>query len=288
MLAVRSHGVWNVMNLTNARKRFVTTTLALRSNGMWNIMNRTNARQRFIILTDQRSGSNHLGDLLDSHLSVRVAGEIFNPDHRHISRNHPLPDRFRDLRARDPIAYLKAFFTQPLDPSITHLGFRIFHDHARSRTERSERSIWTTLRRTKQLQVIHLKRRNLLRNLLSLKLAERSNEWERLESAPLVRYEPLRIEYEEVIAHFRARERSFARGSRFFRRHRKTEIFYEDLERDEERQLAVILRFLGLPPQPLTSSTRKQNQQSTRELIENHAELEARFRHTRWHEFFLD
>mgnify|MGYP002011852994 CR=1 FL=1 len=56
------------------------TTLALRAHGMWNIMNRTNGRQRFIILTDQRSGSNHLGDLLDSHLSVRVAGELFNPD----------------------------------------------------------------------------------------------------------------------------------------------------------------------------------------------------------------
>ena len=276
------------MNRTNARQRFIMTTLALRAHGMWNIMNRTNGRRRFIILTDQRSGSNHLGDLLDSHLSVRVAGELLNPDHQHISRNHPLPDRLRDLRARDPIAYLKAFFTQPLDPSITHLGFRIFHDHARSRTERSERSIWTTLRRTKELQVIHLKRRNLLRNLLSLKLAERSNEWERLEGTPPVRYEPLRIEFEEVIAHFRARERSFARGSRFFRRHRKTEIFYEDLERDETHQMAALLRFLGLPSQPLLSSTRKQNQQPTRELIENHAELEDRFRHTRWHEFFQD
>lgn len=276
------------MNGTNARQRFITTTLALRSRGMWNIMNWTNARQRFIILTDQRSGSNHLGDLLDSHLSIRVAGEIFNPNQQHISRNHPLPEHFRELRARDPIAFLKAFFTQPLDPSITHLGFRIFHDHARSRTERSERSIWTTLRRTKELQVIHLKRRNLLRNLLSLKLAERSNEWERLEGTPPVRYEPLRIEYEEVIAHFKARERSFSRGSRFFRRQRRIEIFYEDLERDEEQQIAALLSFLGLPLQPLVSSTRKQNQQPTQELIENHADLEERFRDTRWHEFFLD
>lgn len=246
-------------------------------------MNRTNARQRFIILTDQRSGSNHLGDLLDSHRSVRVAGELFNPDHQHISRNHPLPEGLRGMRARDPVAYLEAFFAQTLDPSITHLGFRIFHDHARSRTERS---IWTTLRRTKELQVIHLKRRNALRNLLSLKLAMRSSEWQRLEGSPPVRYEPLRIEFKEAIAHFRARERSFARGSRFFRRHQRTEIFYEDLERDEAHQMAALLRFLDLPPQSLTNRIRKQNHQRTEELITNYAELEARFRHTRWHEFF--
>ena len=248
-------------------------------------MNRTNTRQRFIILTDQRSGSNHLGDLLDSHRSVRVAGELFNPDHQHISRNHPLPEGLRDMRARDPVAYLEAYFAQPLDDSTTHLGFRLFHDHAR---HRPEKAIWTALRRMRNLRVIHLKRRNLLRNLLSLKLAMRSSHWQRMEGTPPVRYEPLRIEYKEAIAHIRTRERSFARGKRFFRRHRRAEILYEDLERDQESQLAAILRFLGLPPQPLTSSTRKQNQQSTRELIENHAELEARFRHTRWHEFFQD
>jgi hypothetical protein len=140
----------------------------------------------------------------------------------------------------------------------------------------------------RNLQVIHLQRRNILKNLLSLKLALRSSRWQRLEGAPPVRYEPLRIEFKEAIAHIRARERNFARGRRLFRRHQRTEIFYEDLERDEERQLEDLLRFLGLPPQPLTSSTRKQNQQPTQELIENYAELEARFRRTRWHEFFQE
>lgn len=248
-------------------------------------MNRTNQRSRFIILTDQRSGSNHLEELLNSHPAVKVAGELFNPDHDHNIRNNPLPEEHRALRRRDPIAYLEAFFEQPFEDSITHVGFRLFHDHARSRTERP---IWANLRRTKDLQVIHLKRRNILRNLLSLKLALMSSQWQRVEGTPPLRYEPVRIEYKEAIAHIRTRERSFARGRRFFRRHRRTEIIYEDLARDQERELATALRFLGLPPQPLTSGTRKQNLQPTRELIENYAELEARFRHTRWHEFFQD
>lgn len=248
-------------------------------------MNGMNARNRFIILTDQRSGSNHLAGLLDSHPSVRVAGELFNPDRHHLDRSHELVRALGDLRTRDPVAYLEAFYTQPLGDSTTHLGFRLFHDHAR---DRAEKRVWTALRRMRNLRVIHLQRRNILRNLLSLKLALRSSCWERLEGTPPVRYEPLRIEFKEAMAHIRARERSVARGRRFFRRQRTTEIFYEDLERDAERQLAVLLRFLGLPPKPLTSSTWKQNQQSTRELIENHAELEARFRRTRWHEFFLD
>ena len=248
-------------------------------------MNGMNERNRFIILTDQRSGSNHLAGLLDSHRSVRVAGELFNPDRHHLDRSHELVQGLGDLRSRDPVAYLEAFYTQPLDESTTHIGFRIFHDHAR---QRSEKGIWTALRRMRNLQVIHLKRGNILRNLLSLKLAERSSEWERLEGTPPVRYDPLRIEFKEAIAHIKARERSFSRASRFFRRHQRIEILYEDLEREEERTLEALLRFLGLAMQPLASSTLKQNQQSTRELIENHAELEDRFRHTRWHEFFQD
>jgi LPS sulfotransferase NodH len=248
-------------------------------------MNEMNDRNRFIILTDQRSGSNHLAGLLDSHRSVRVAGELFNPDRHHLDRSHELLEGLGDLRSRDPVAYLEAFYTQPLDDSTTHLGFRLFHDHAR---QRPEKAIWTALRRMRNLKVIHLQRRNILKNLLSLKLALRSSRWQRLEGTPPVRYEPLTLTFEEVVAHIKSRERSFARGSRFFRRHRRTEIFYEDLERDEERRLEALLRFLGLPSQPLVSSTRKQNQQPSWELIENHAELEDRFRHTRWHEFFQD
>ena len=248
-------------------------------------MNGMNDRNRFIILTDQRSGSNHLAGLLDSHRSVRVAGELFNPDRHHLDPGHELVEGLGDLRSQDPVAYLEAFYAQPLDDATTHLGFRLFHDHAR---QRPEKAIWTALRRMRNLQVIHLQRRNLLKNLLSLKLALRSSRWQRLEGEPPVRYEPLRIEFKEAVAHIRTRERNFAWGSRFFRRHQKTEIFYEDLERDEEHRLEDLLRFLGLPPQSLKSSTRKQNQQTTRELIENHAELEARFRHTRWHVFFED
>ena len=251
----------------------------------WPLMSGVNERNRFIILTDQRSGSNHLAGLLDSHRSVRVAGEIFNPDRHHLDPSHELVQGLVDLRGRNPVAYLEAFFTQPLDDSTTHLGFRIFHDHAR---DRAEKGVWTALRRMRNLQVIHLRRGNILRNLLSLKLATRSSEWERLEGTPPVRYEPLRIEFQEAISHIKTRERAFSRGTRFFRRHQRIEILYEDLDRDEERTLEGLLGFLGIVRQPLASSTLKQNRQSTRELIENHAELEERFRDTRWHGFFQD
>ena len=245
-------------------------------------MNRMIDRHRFIILTDQRSGSNYLGDLLDSHRSVRVAGEIFNPNYRHTAGDN-LAEGLVDLRRRDPIAYLEAFFTQPLDDSISHLGFRLFHDHARGK---GDKSIWTALRRMKGLLVVHLQRRNILRNLLSLKLAMRSRKWQRVDGEPAVRYEPVTLDFDEVVAHIEARERSVAEGNRFFRGHRIMDVFYEDLVRDETGQLNDLLRFLGLPPQSLTKKTLKQNHQRTEDLIENHAELAARFRHTRWHEFF--
>ena len=245
-------------------------------------MHCTNDKQNFIILTDQRTGSCHLEYLLDSHRTAKVAGELFNPDYRH-SAAEDLVQGFADLRREDPIAYLTKFFSQPFDDITTHLGFRLFYSHAR---KNREEAIWAHLQSMRNLKIIHLQRRNLLNNFLSLKLALNSKVWMRRKGQPVTSYPPTSLDAGECVEHFQSREHNIREANRFFRRNPKIDIFYEDLTSKGTEQMDAVLHFLGLEPQALTNKILKQNHQKTSELVSNYAQLKANFRHTKWQHFF--
>jgi LPS sulfotransferase NodH len=242
----------------------------------------TNNRQKFIILANQRSGSCHLEYLLDSHEAAKVAGELFNPDYR-LSAAEDLVQGFAALRREDPIAYIDKFFCQPFAEVTTHVGFRLFYDHGR---ENREEAIWAHLQSMTNLKVIHLQRRNLLSNFLSLKLALKSKIWMRRKGQSVTNYQSTSLDFGECVEYFQTREHNIQHSRHFFRRNPKIDIFYEDLASQERQQMACVLQFLRLKPQTLTNKILKQNHQKPSELISNYAQLKTSFRRTKWEHFF--
>ena len=138
------------------------------------------------------------------------------------------------------------------------------------------------------LRVIHLQRRNLLKNLLSLKLAEASSVWMRNKGEPALTYQPIVLDHHECVQHFESREKDIERFDQFFLRNSRIDIFYEDLVSREKQQLDRVLGFLGLRAQSLTSRIVKQNRQKLSALILNYSQLRKSFAHTRWADFFED
>ena len=247
-------------------------------------MHGTIDRQKFIILTEQRTGSCHLEYLLDSHEMAKVGGELFNPSYER-SAKEVLVQGFAHLRRDDPIGYLETFFSQPFSEPPTHIGFRLFYSHGRASRQQL---VWNSLQNMPDLKVIHLQRKNLLKNFLSLKLAEASSVWMRNKSDPALTYQPIVLDHGECVQHFKAREQNIERFDQFFLKKPRIDVFYEDLVNREKQQLDRVLKFLGLEAQSLTSRTGKQNTQELSELILNYSQLKKSFAHTMWVDFFED
>jgi LPS sulfotransferase NodH len=114
--------------------------------------------KEFIVLSRSRTGSNMLISFLNSHPHIQAEGEIF-----------------AKLGSKDPNDILSEVFAkQPL--YVKARGFKIFYYHPLDEKDKSN-ELWNALINMNNLQVIHLKRRNLLRTLVSRKIAILQDVW---------------------------------------------------------------------------------------------------------------
>jgi len=263
--------------------------------------------QRFMILGSARTGSNFLLSLLSSHPSIKTYGELFNLD--------KLPRENLIEALEDPVAYLRRRVYKPHGPGISAVGFKMFYDHlkkdyfdkpvqAADTSQRLQdkfdqfsefiesnydwdtlamrfRGAWDFLIEDVSLAVIHLKRRNALDTLISLKRAFATNEWWRLKSDSRPKF-AVHLDPEECSRYFHRMSDFQAAADTAFAAHPKIDLIYEDLAERQQDGLKVIFSLLEVPSLPLTTRMIKQNTAPARETVANYEQLKNHFRHTQW------
>jgi len=240
---------------------------------------------RFIVLAQQRTGTNHLLSLLGSHPDVAAFGEVFSSPRQiqfgmglavHFRSQLPPPDEKTLLEAReaDPVGFLKTHVFGTVTRAARAVGFKLFYDHCRTGREPE---VWSWLEQQKEIAVIHLRRRNILRTLLSKRLANATGVWHQTsgETPP----EPSAIPLQESdCREFFARSLLHERAADYrFRFHRVLPLWYEDLDERPDSASKAAQAFLGLPPQPSRSRLVKQAAGGLRARIENYDELKRAF-----------
>jgi len=223
--------------------------------------------KRFIVLARARTGSNMLMSILDSHPNIRAGKrEIFcRLEGRH----------YKDLLA-------KSFRKSPRH--IKARGFKIFYYHP---SDGPCDDLWNDLVKMEDLYIIHLKRRNILRSVVSQEIAKKSGHWERQSGQETdLKDKAVTLTTEDLDAHFHRTREFEERGDEMFKDHPMITVYYEDLADNPDGAFDEIMDFLGLPHgQPQTNLV-KQNPESLKDLITNYDELESAFQETRWQSFF--
>jgi LPS sulfotransferase NodH len=224
--------------------------------------------RRFIVMSRSRTGSNLLMSLLNSHPNIHAEGEVFS----HL-RGRPYTRVLARTFAR------QAFF-------VKAKGFKIFYYHPQ---DDPSGEIWNSLAAMDDLHVIHLKRRNVLRTLVSRKLAGVEGRWR---SAPGSNQQrppsdvSVSFDVPELEHGFRETRAWEQAGEERFHDHSVLTLEYESmLDRFEETSCQV-LSFLGVPQQRLTSPLEKQHTRSLRDMVVNYDALKLAFTGTDWQEFF--
>lgn len=277
---------------------------------------------KFIILGKGRSGSNFLRGLLNSHTQIITFGELFR-DYNHIGwefpdfekhfeskelvelmQNHPtkfLEDfvfkafpkeidfekylqskRMAALIQNHPTHFLERIIFKKRLSRVLAVGFKLFYYHAKLD---SRQVIWDMLRERKDIKVIHLKRHNTLREILSLKKAFKTNRWTNITGNEEENFS-IFLDYEECLREFTYAQQAKEEYELLFQEHSVLELVYEDLSNDYQGEMKRVQEFLGVVPEPVQPLTYKQSNQALPEAISNYFELKKKFKGTAWAEYF--
>jgi LPS sulfotransferase NodH len=216
----------------------------------------------FIVLAHARTGSNMLLSMLRSHPSVLVRGEVFarvKPEAIHPTVVHTLQGR---VPRRIGAAGCKVFYYHPLG-------------------DRSG-DLWRELDAISDLHVVHLRRRNVLRTIVSREIADQRDDWLQTrpqEAVPAARkrvvmtVEQVRNGVDRIEGLEREAVQRFANGPLL-------EVGYEDLVSSPTQEFRRITDFLCVAPADPAGKTLRQNPEPLSALLVNYDELKAAFRGT--------
>ena len=266
------------------RSRLRRTALRLRS------ISGTRDYNRFVIVGIARTGSTMLISSLNAHPQALAFGELFRTPEAIGWDIQPYADfaskELLQLYRNDPCRFLETAVFRRWPSGMRAVGFKIFYYHAR---QPPYSQVWSYLAQRDDILVLHVKRRNVLAQYLSLKLAHDTNMWHGAPSGRRgAQAQPLALDVEGCRKHFvwvRAAERE---TDARFAAHRMLQVEYERLAQDQAAELARVQEFLGLAPRSLAARTTRQRSAPLSQAIANYEELKAAFADTEWSTFFSE
>ena len=232
-----------------------------------------------------RTGSNFLTSSLRSLPGVKAFGEVFNDDQPERilweTRQRTSTHGQVRLRTQQPARFLEQVVFGPKPRDVQAVGFKLFYYHARSP---HQRVVWERLREM-DVQVIHLRRRNLLELHLSMLDAMETGRWSQ-ETPGVAPVAPVHhLDPDECKSAFLEISRWQKEARAYFAAQQVLDVLYEDLVSDYPREMNRVEDFLGLPRMPAKSPLIKQNTRPLHERITNYEALQVALRATEWSSF---
>ena len=237
---------------------------------------------RFICVGYARTGSTLLMRSLNNHSRIVGYGEIVKNTDRYPAHYHEF-ENSAALFERDPVTFLRTMVFRKYPPGVAAVGFKIFYHHA-PRDAAWGQGVWDYLLAQPDLRVLHLKRRNVLKTLLSEKQAGETEEWIKYSGTDA----PVRLDCAAAEAFFKQMAAWEAEYDTLLAAHPKHEVVYEQLTRDLPGELQRIQSFLGVPHEAVSPGTEKRPGRTLAAQIENYAELKNYFRDTPWAAYFTE
>ena len=222
---------------------------------------------KFIILSRSRTGSNFLLSLLNSHPNIDCYGELF-----------------LHLRGKDSLEIWKRIFKKH-PGRIKCVGFKLFYYHP---VDSDDKKVWNLIEGDPQIKIIHLKRKNLLRTILSRKIAEKTKIWKENSTKTFIppKEKAVKLSHVECLNEFNKIRAWENEADARFSKHAIFEIYYEDLVHQRDVVMNDVYSFLNLKKHQPYTDLRKQNKEGFQDLILNYNSLKVSFTGTGWESMF--
>lgn len=253
----------------------------------------SNKITKFIIICHGRTGSNYLRSLLNSHNDIYCFDELFNPkgeEQEDFQKRLENPTEninkkvFENTNDKKHIKGFKLLYYQlPQSPEFEDNLYNK-NNYVSSKIKKTLYEYLEYLKNQTDIKIIHLKRKNMLKTLISLKKAGETNVWTSKTgqiSSPKITLNKFGCE------HFFKNTRNFeTKYDQIFKNHDVLQITYEELYTNRVKTIDKVLDFLGAPKITLHSPLRKINSDNVSDLVENIEELKEHFANSPHIEFF--
>jgi LPS sulfotransferase NodH len=240
---------------------------------------------KFIILGRPRTGSTLLRSLLNSHSKVLVLGELFRKgnDIGWDMPGYEQNSQLLSLVTNAPARFLETEVFHNYPKGIAAVGFKMFYHDAKTDPQKE---IWPYLSGRKDIKIIHITRKNILKTHLSLVRALETGQWYATGKKAIADSVPVHLDRQLCREAFIKTEKEEMEFDLFFDGHPKIRVTYEDLTKDRHREMDKIFNFLGVAYEDAAPSIVKQSGRPLDEMIANYHALKKEFSNTRWKYFF--
>ena len=244
---------------------------------------------RFVLLGAERSGTNLLMSMIDSHPQSCTGNEVFNPTFYEreeipwFTVGMPSTPELVRLRLDDPVAFVRRLYELGSEAGHATTGFKLQYSQATLLPE-----VCDFLIDDESIRIIHLRRRNLLRRFVSERQASITDVW--YQSTYDKAQAPPRVELDmsQCTADILDKEAHYKTFSgRLSGRRNVLELHYENMSDHPQLVGRRALRFLQMPEiGTLEIRSRKTGQESVRDAVTNYGDIKTRF--LRWASYFDD
>lgn len=216
----------------------------------------------FIVLAHARTGSNMLLSMLRSHPQVLVRGEVFA---------RVEPDELQ--------ATVDRTFRRRVPRNVEAAGCKVFYYHPLG--DRSGQ-LWHELDEVRDLHVVHLRRHNMLRTIVSREIAAQRDEWLQTRPQQTIPADLRRVSLtvDQVRSGVERIQRLEREATDRFEERPLLEACYEDLVSSPTHEFGRITDFIGVAAADPIGKTLQQNPEPLALLLTNYDELRAAFRGT--------
>jgi LPS sulfotransferase NodH len=223
--------------------------------------------KKFVIISDARTGSTLLLNLLGFHPHIETEGE-----------------RFKNINGKSQEEIWNDIFRKR-QKKLRYVGFKLFYFHA----EGEDQWVWDRLKRDRSITIIHLTRDNILRSLISKKIGLKTKIWtENVHNIDVVPLEDKKIylDTNECRNYLEEMTAYQGRTNKIFANHTLVHVSYEELAKNTRGVIDNLYNRLGVKPYRKDSQLKKQNPESIKELVANIEDLKKEFKGSRWETFF--
>jgi len=245
---------------------------------------KTKAAKKFLIITRGRTGSNFLLSLFDSHPYISHYSEIVGP--WRLRNKEGFKEELNTLGSE---VFLKQSF-EPVGKELA-VGMK-FHYHHFDKAYAIRWGLPDLYKALdyfvsdRDIKIIHLKRRNILKTLVSLRVSDKTKQYVLRNESERINDIRIKLEVEDCMREFEKTSDNENRFDAMFRDHDLLEVAYEDLVAEQTQTCNRIQEFLQIPKHSLNCKTFKQIKRPVAEVVENYEELKTVFSNTPWRKFF--
>ena len=226
--------------------------------------------KKFVIISDARTGSTLLMQLLNLHPDIIALGEEFKN-----LREKSCKEIWNDIFRKRP-------------KEIQWVGFKLFYFHP---WQNQDQDVWDFIKADEEIIIIHLTRKNILRSFVSKQIGLKTRKWTENINRPhsLDKHDKKVImDPKKCLQNFESINAYIDQTENQFKNHEIISVVYEDLDDNKQEEMNRLYNELGLEEMEVSTFMKKQNSEKLSELILNYSELKQDFNGTKWEYLFTE